>query len=85
MSKYIKPPASHECKWRSGPPPSVGWWPASMWNYPDILRYWNGRNWSIGVSMARSASCAGEQSKDGTQNSRKIKWTDRWWLKGGEA
>lgn len=22
----IKPPRAADCKWRSGPPPEIGWW-----------------------------------------------------------
>lgn len=31
----------------SGPPPSVGWWPASRTESPNELRWWNGSHWSI--------------------------------------
>jgi hypothetical protein len=33
-------------KWYSGPPPSVGWWPASFSGDSTATRWWNGRNWS---------------------------------------
>lgn len=42
---YIKPPKWHDCVWRSGPPPSVGWWPASKRGDPTVLRWWGGSNW----------------------------------------
>lgn len=32
-------------KWHKGPPPSVGWWPASMWRDAACLRWWDGHNW----------------------------------------
>jgi hypothetical protein len=32
--------------WKSGPPPSVGWWPASDCYSPAAIRYWNGSGWS---------------------------------------
>lgn len=77
---YIKPPDSHECTWRSGPPPEVGWWPASTSQNPELLRWWNGKFWSdyaVDGDVSRFAAiCAKEPAySDG------IKWTDRWWLK----
>ena len=35
-----------DAKWHKGPPPSVGWWPASGFQFDDIYRWWNGTNWS---------------------------------------
>lgn len=34
-------------KWHSGPPPSIGWWPASMRKRPHTYRWWDGRRWSF--------------------------------------
>jgi len=36
-------------KWRSGPPPSKGWWIASMCYDQNVLRWWSGRSWSQGI------------------------------------
>jgi hypothetical protein len=36
-------------KWHKGPPPSIGWWPASHHEDDSILRWWNGEYWSVGV------------------------------------
>ena len=33
--------------WHKGPPPSIGWWPASTSRNPGMLRWWNGENWSF--------------------------------------
>lgn len=33
-------------KWHKGPPPSVGWWQASAFRDPSMLRWWNGSYWS---------------------------------------
>lgn len=32
-------------KWNDGPPPSIGWWPASMTRDPTALRWWDGKSW----------------------------------------
>lgn len=77
---YIKPPASHECTWRSGPPPEVGWWPASACKNPKCLRHWNGKKWSVQVYDSESRYCAELGSKIRIE-SKQIQWTDRWWLK----
>jgi hypothetical protein len=33
-------------KWHSGPPPSVGWWPASAFCFGGVYRWWDGKRWS---------------------------------------
>jgi len=33
--------------WHSGPPPSVGWWPASTMENESVIRWWNGTYWSF--------------------------------------
>lgn len=33
--------------WHSGPPPSVGWWPASITGIDGYLSWWNGKFWSL--------------------------------------
>lgn len=38
-------------KWRSGPPPHVGWWNASTAQISTIWRYWDGANWSSGADQ----------------------------------
>ncbi len=37
-------------KWNLGPPPSIGWWPASKHRNPTVLRWWNGERWSMAVT-----------------------------------
>jgi hypothetical protein len=52
--KKIKPkdmkgfpmPTSDTPIWHDGPPPSIGWWPASSAKNPEYLRWWNGSCWS---------------------------------------
>lgn len=38
-----------EARWRDGPPPSIGWWPASVFEFSACLRWWNGTCWSFPV------------------------------------
>jgi len=82
LMTYIKPPASHECTWRSGPPPEVGWWPASRSQHPEILRWWNGRKWGLATHCERNYKEASANADISTDMSCTcIPWTDRWWLK----
>jgi len=82
---YIKPPRSEDCKWRDGPPPGIGWWPASLAATPDptALRWWDGE-WSGGVALdGDSAERAGRiASLKSITPERFIRWTDRWWEDG---
>jgi hypothetical protein len=32
--------------WHRGPPPSIGWWPASYNKTRGVYRWWDGYNWS---------------------------------------
>lgn len=32
--------------WRKGPPPTKGWWNASIERDPEARRWWSGRRWS---------------------------------------
>lgn len=33
--------------WTFGPPPSVGWWEASVNCTADLFRWWDGLTWSL--------------------------------------
>ncbi len=66
--------------WRKGPPPSIGWWPASGYRNPNVYRWWNGKWWSCAAHSVLTAKEAASQAarKEGI---RHIEWTDRpaWW------
>lgn len=65
-------------KWRKGPPPSIGWWPASLVRDSDSLRWWNGAAWSEqayrGDSPKKAAMLAKWQI---SWRQEEIEWTDR--------
>lgn len=70
--------------WRSGPPPEIGWWPASIfWQHPDIegLRFFNGDMWSIVCSPDEGASEAGTKAElaPAVWRVSEVRWTDQWW------
>jgi hypothetical protein len=64
-------------EWFKGPPPSIGWWPASLMQDKTIVRWWNGNRWSLeskrGDAMDRVVYRAGHQSL----YSEDIEWTHR--------
>jgi hypothetical protein len=65
-------------QWHSGPPPSVGWWPASHDRNSDRLRWWNGKNWSTVVYASASADEAANIARLPARMSlRHIEWCDR--------
>ena len=50
-------------KWRSGPPPSKGWWIASLTRNAAYLRWWDGANWSSFAKEHYSAREAAKSAK----------------------
>ena len=49
--------------WHKGPPPSLGWWPASTNMNPGVIRWWDGAQWSVAVGEGSTrpgelAACA---------------------------
>ena len=74
---YIEPKAT---KWRSGPPPSIGWWPASTSRWASVLRWWDGQRWSRGAHSHNGKDVAmAVAMKPPDVDPSLIKWTDRWW------
>lgn len=64
--------------WRKGPPPSVGWWPATRHRSRMILRWWNGSAWSPPVTSVFTAKeAAVEAAKVDAHWQDAIEWTDR--------
>jgi hypothetical protein len=68
-------------QWHKGPPPSIGWWPASFLMDADVIRWWNGEVWSIharaGFSPEKVLVAANTPCGDSTD----LHWTERpeWW------
>ncbi len=63
--------------WYKGPPPSIGWWPASTLLNPKLLRWWDGKWWSLAVVPGTPANEAGEWAKLRAPRQDDIAWTDR--------
>jgi hypothetical protein len=62
--------------WHKGPPPSVGWWPASRHRNSDLLRWWDGKWWSQAAHVGWTAEEAAETATLAT-NMNDIEWTER--------
>lgn len=70
--------------WSPGAPPSIGWWPASMYCLADRLRWWDGEFWSIAVNIEHSEERINHLMREldkmpvaSGDNQRRIYWTNR--------
>jgi len=66
--------------WHSGPPPSVGWWPASKYRDSQALRFYDGRWWSESLYKCDSLSMVALLGNRVDQDQNSIMWTERWWI-----
>jgi hypothetical protein len=63
--------------WHKGPPPSIGWWPASTCRDPESLRWWDGKGWSHPADITFNAQQAGAAARKKEKYLEYIEWTDR--------
>jgi len=63
--------------WHKGPPPSLGWWPASRYRSIFAFRWWNGKFWSEVARPGWSAEAAQVKAKKKAADQEAIEWTDR--------
>lgn len=66
--------------WHKGAPPSIGWWPASVLHDKNVIRWWNGKYWSISCYPKYSAGLAANLATVKSIDSVRVEWTERWWL-----
>ena len=64
-------------KWHKGPPPSVGWWPASVRGMEGIYRWWDGRRWSAPVMSQEPADFAGHAATIKKPGQKDVQWQHR--------
>jgi hypothetical protein len=67
-------------QWHSGPPPSLGWWPCRLEDFPchRCLRWWDGDRWSWGALPSGSAELAAFwASIPVLKDSHRIQWAAR--------
>ena len=63
--------------WHKGPPPSLGWWPASYYRSMHDIRWWNGRYWSKPCGISDTAEEAAEYALLAAVYSFDVEWTQR--------
>jgi hypothetical protein len=69
-------------KWHKGPPPAIGWWPASITQDMHCLRWWDGKAWSrVAYSHETKAVAKRSASIKSIYEPHEIEWADRWWEK----
>lgn len=66
-----------DTKWHSGPPPSIGWWPASVSRSSNVYRWWNGEYWSQDVSDYNPARLAEYYASRRECSRNPIEWKHR--------
>jgi len=64
-------------KWNSGPPPSIGWWPASFNQMEGVFRWWNGTHWSRAATRSASASNVALLARTLRPSTDPIQWMHR--------
>jgi len=65
--------------WHSGPPPSIGWWPADLFGQIDFLRWWDGKKWSSFALPEFTAIEAAKIASRKDPRQKSILWAERWW------
>lgn len=67
-------------KWHKGPPPSIGWWPASLVQDEQAIRWWDGKRWSYVATPEDNAKKASRVAEyKSSYSAWSIQWTNRWW------
>jgi hypothetical protein len=68
-----------KAQWHDGPPPSLGWWPASVSQNEGYYRWWDGNQWSFaavpGASRQKVIQSASIKADNWSQKT--IRWTRR--------
>ena len=67
--------------WHKGPPPSCGWWPASVQRDPDVLRWYDGEQWSMPAERGTLTPASVAATPAPWHMQARIRWTERpdWW------
>jgi len=66
--------------WHKGPPPEIGWWPASYFRSIESIRWWDGVTWSQDAFPSDTAEEAAYVAKSDCGQQDAIEWTERWWV-----
>jgi hypothetical protein len=71
-----------DLKWKSGPPPAIGWWPTKVTQIPrrnwnGAYRWWDGESWSYAAFEHESAKKAAEwAAKTDRTTSKWMLWSE---------
>ena len=77
---YIQPPDGRTLTWHKGPPPSVGWWPASVARDPRALRWWDGTCWSnVAWDTVTERTALNIATLQPPTELADIEWSEPWW------
>lgn len=66
-------------EWHGGPPPAIGWWPASVYRDARTLRFWDGDRWSGSARPEMTARQAAAAAASWTPPQVAVEWAARWW------
>jgi len=64
-------------KWKKGPPPSIGWWPSSVYSNDGLYRWWDGKYWSVPTTLYFSAIEAANRAATRSIGQADIRWAAR--------
>jgi hypothetical protein len=64
--------------WNGGPPPSVGWWNASLTRDLTTWRWWTGEQWSLAAFEPADAEIAAKYANGFYGDTSGVEWTTYW-------
>ena len=64
-------------EWHSGPPPSLGWWPASIFRDSKAIRWWDGKCWSLPCYQGESLKTIASDAEQKCPKLIGIEWKNR--------
>jgi hypothetical protein len=77
IKAHCKPKGDNMTEWHSGPPPSLGWWPASIYGEVGHYRWWDGACWSFDIHRNGTAKEAGRVASLKSNLSERVGWQHR--------
>lgn len=76
LSKHVNRESKNgKLVWHKGPPPHIGWWNASAFEFEHIWRWWDGQAWSRNVNPSQPLSFAVSQASVHSA-ATEVKWND---------
>ena len=66
--------------WRTGSPPDIGWWPATLGRNILALRYWDGQHWSDSVPPDATLKAIERARRGRSTCANMMVWAARWWV-----